>query len=317
MVGLGSGRVAGLVAALAFIGVSAVAEARPDYRTLAPSQLVRAWKSAPREDRSALIEALLTRRAEILPALRDSARNGDRADKIFACSLIGEMRDRDGVDSVLAATADADVKVRRRAATVLRILNVRRSAPRLRELVRTDSDLGVLKTALAALGRLGDPQDVALIAPFLDHADDGVRIVAAGSLAMLGDERGLDLVIQATHAEDPGVQKNATYALGLFRATAAAERVQAILDDPNGAWRGYALIARAERELAVESTADQIATLDELARGRSRTAAEWAVDRLTDIGDVRAITVLRKVRDKSTPVGVMAERRLKLLGTQP
>jgi HEAT repeat protein len=316
MVGSGWGRAAGWFVALALMGVS-VAEAQPDYRSVAPAQLVRAWKSAPREDRSALIEALITRRAEVLPALRESARNGDRADKIFACSMIAEMRDRDGVDSVVAASTDADVKVRRRAATVLRILNVRRSAPRLREMVRTDSDLGVLKTALAALGRLGLPQDAALVAPFIDHADDGVRIVAAGSLAMLGDERGLDLVIQATHAEDPGVQKNATYALGLFRAAAAAERVQAILDDPNSPWRGYALIARAERELALESTADQVATLDELARGRSRTAAEWAVEQLTDIGDARAVLVLRKVRSKSTPVGVMAERRLKILGAQP
>jgi HEAT repeat protein len=317
MVGWGSGRAARWFAALALLAVAAVAEARPDYGALAPSQLVRAWKSTPREDRSALIEALLTRRAEILPALRDAARNGDPADKIFACTLIGEMRDRDGADSVMAATADADVKVRRRATTVLRVLNVRRAAPRLRELVRTDADFGVLKTALAALGRLADPRDVALIAPFIDHSDDGVRIVAAGSLAMLGDERGLDLVIQATHSEDPGVQKNATYALGLFRAAEAAERVQAILDDPNGAWRGYALIARAERELAVESAADQVATLEELARGRSRTAAEWAVDRLTDIGDARSVAVLRKVREKSTPVSAMAERRLKILGAQP
>jgi HEAT repeat protein len=260
---------------------------------------------------------LIERRAETLPALRDAARTGDRAQKMFACSMIAEMRDREGVDSVLAATADADVKVRRRAATTLRLLAVRGSAPRLRELVRTESDLGVLKTALAALARLGQRRDVDLIAALLDHADDGVRIVAAGSLAMLGDERGLDLVIQGTHALDPSVQKSATYALGLFRDVAAAERAQAILADPNGAWKAYALIALAERRLAAESAAEQVATLEGLALGRSRTLAEWAVDRLTDVGDARAADALRRVRDRETPVGAMAERRLKVLEGRP
>jgi HEAT repeat protein len=248
----------------------ALGQARTDYRNADPRQLVQAWKHAPRGERGAIAAALIARRAEALPVLRDAARTGDRADKIFSCSMIAEMRDREGVDAVLAATADSDVKVRRRAATALRILAVGRSAPRLRELVRSESDLGVLKTALAALGRLGLSNDGGLIAPFLDHADDGVRIVAAGSLAMLGDERGLDLVIQGTYAVDPSVQKSATYALGLFRAAAAAERAQAILDDPNGAWKGYALIARAMRRLAIESTAEQVATLEGLALGRSR-----------------------------------------------
>ena len=313
----------GRSAFLAFVGLlavtsaPAVGQARLDYRTAAPGDLVRAWKTTPREQRGALAAAMIARGQQVLPAVREAARSGEAAEKIFACTMIAEMRDHDGVDALVVATGDADVKVRRRATTALRILADARSAPRLRELVKSESDLGVLKTALAALGRLGQRRDVRLIEPFLGHADDGVRVTAAAALAMLGDERGLDLVIQATHAVDPAVQKSATYALAFFSAAAAGARAQAILDDPRGAWKSYALIALVERRLATQSVGEQVSTLDQLAHGRSRTAAEWAVDRLTDIGTPDAVAVLRKVRDRATPVGAMADRRVKVLEAKP
>lgn len=299
------------------IGAPAFAQTKLDYRSASPRALLQALQIAPREEQDAIAAALVARRAQVLPALRDSARSGAPREKVLALSLLVEMRDRDGVDAMVAASRDADVLVRRRAATTLRIMADPRSAARLRELVQTESDLGVRKSAVVALGRLGQRQDVVLIAPLLGAADDGLRVVAAGALAMLGDERGLRLVLAATNHSDPGVQKSATYALGLFRASAAGERLQAILDDPNGAWKSYALIAQAERRLALQSTAEQIESLDTLARGRSRSLAAWAVDRLTDIGSADAVDVLRKVRDRPAPVGPLAERRLSVLEARP
>lgn len=298
-------------------GSAALGQTRPDYRSADPQQLIRAWKVTPREDRAALAQALIDRRAEVLPSLRATVRSGDTSEKLFACSMIAEMRDHDGIDALVAATNDTDVKVRRRAATVLRVLADRRSAARLRELVSSETDLGVLSTALAALGGIGQHRDVPLIEPFLTHPDYGVRVVAAAALAMMDDEQGLALVIEATYADDPSVQKSATYALGFFSDPLAGERLQAILDDPQGAWKSYALIARAERLLKTQSTAEQVSTLDGLANGRSRKLAEWAVDRLTDIGNADAAAVLRKVRKRSTPVGAKAERRLEVIGAKP
>lgn len=314
--GLGS-KVVGLFAMVGTLSLPVLGQTRVDYRNANPRQLVQAWRSTPPGDKAALAQAMIARRDQVLPALRDSARSGDRQEKIFACSMIAEMRDHDGVDALLAATNDADVKVRRRAATALRILADRRSASRLRELVRSESDLGVLATTLATLGRLGQRRDIRLIQPLLGHADHGVRVVAAGSLAMLGDEQGLALVMEATYVDDPSVQKSATYALGLFDDPLAGERLQMILDDPDGAWKSYALIARAERVLRTQSASDRIPTLEGLASGRSRSLAEWAVDRLTDIGNAEAAAVLRRIRTRSTPVGVLAERRLGVIGAQP
>lgn len=311
--------VAFLVAWCSFAAAAtaALGQTRPDYRNASPRQLVRAWETTAREDRAALAEAMIDRRAEVLPSLRAAVLSGDTQEKLFACSMIAEMRDHDSVDTLVGATADADVKVRRRAATALRILADRRAAGRLRELVGSESDLGVLSTALAALGRLGQGRDVQLIEPFLVHENYGVRVVAAGSLAMLGDEQGLPLVVEATYVDDPSVQKSATYALGFFSDPLAGERLQAILDDPDGAWKSYALIAQAERLLKTQSIAQQVSALDGFANGRSRNLAEWAVDRLTDIGNADAAAVLRKVRKRSTPVGAKAERRLEVIEAQP
>jgi hypothetical protein len=306
-----------LLGLLVLISVPALAQPAPDYRSANPRALVQAMKGAPQKQRAEIAEVIVTRRAEMLPVLRATVRSGSREDKMLACSMIADMRDREGVDALLAATGDADVKVRRRATTALRILNDRRAAARLRELLANESDLGVVKTSLAALGRLGQKKDIALIAPFMNHADYGVVVVAAGALAMLGDQRGLDVVIQATYSSDPGVQKSATYALGLFSGAAAGNRLQEIVDDPNGAWKAYALIALGERRMAGQPQAQQVQILDAMARGRSRTQAEWAVDRLTDLGGADATAALRKLLTKETPVAAMAERRLKLLGAQP
>lgn len=321
MVGTGSSghgvRVfAGLLLAL-FVAAPVAAQSRLDVRTAQPRALVQAWRNAAPADRAAIAEALIARRAQTLPTLRDTARTGDQQEKLFALSMIAEMRDRAGVDTVVGATTDGDVKVRRRAATTLRLLADGRAAARLRAITQSETDLGVLKSALAALGRLGQQRDIQLIAPFLLHGDRGVTVVAAGSLAMLGDERGLEIVLAGTYSADPGVQKSATYALGLFTAADAGVRLQEILADPQGAWKSYALIAQAERSLAAQSKTQQVASLDTLAHGRSRTLAEWAVDRLTDIGGADAAAALRKAQDRPAPVGPMAKRRLQVLEAQP
>jgi hypothetical protein len=233
----GSGFVFGVLGMLGASALPAPGQSQPDYSAANPRQLVRAWQGAGRGERSAIAAAMVARREQVLPTLRETARSGDRADKIFACSMIAEMRDRDGVAALLDATNDGDVKVRRRAATALRILADSRSASRLREIVRSETDLGVAKTAVAALGGLGQRRDRALIEPLLAHGDYEMRLTAAAALAMLGEEVGLDLVLDATFADDPAAQKTATYALGFFSAGAAGERLAAILSDPNGAWK--------------------------------------------------------------------------------
>ncbi len=292
-------------------------QAQIDYRSASPRRLVEAWTGASRLERSAIADTMAARRSQVLPSLRSTATTGDRDEKLFACSMIAELRDHDGIDALLAASADTDFKVRRRAATALRILADRRSVARLREIARSEEDTGALMTTLAAIGRIGLRRDRGLVRSFLAHQEHGIRVIAAGALAMLGDEQAIDLVLEATHSDNPSVQKSATYALGLFAADVAGVRLQEILDDPFGAWKSYAVIAAAERRLAQQAPADRVQALGVLAQGRSRTAAEWAVERLTDIGGTESAAILRKVQERETPVARKAARRLLLIEARP
>lgn len=302
---------------VAAVALPAVGQPPVGLRNASPRQLLQEWKTAERTERPALAAEMIARRGQMLPELRAAVRGGDQAEKLLACSMIAELRDRDSLADVIAATADPDVVVRRRAATVLRILGDRRAAARLRRILREESDLGVMMSSLAALGRIGDAGNRLAVQPFLNHDSAAVRVVAAGALAMLGDERGLEIVLVGSESDDPEVRSSATYALGLFDAAAAGERIEEILADPNGAWKSHAQIAQVERRLRGETAAQRLQTLDELANGRSRTAAEWAVDRLTDIGGPEAVAVLRGVRGRSTPVGAKAGRSLLSLGVEP
>lgn len=308
--------IAKFLAIASFIGsASTGAAAGPlPYAKLAPEALLEAGASAERQQRPAIVDAIIARRAEMLPELRTQARSGSTAERFFACTLLAELRDHDGVDALVAATEDTDVRVRRRAATGLRVLGERHAAPRMRALLRDETDVGVLKTAIAALGGFGLTGDRRRIAPFLEHKDETVRLTAAAALAMLGDESELDQVLAATHSADPGARKTATFALGLFTDSRAGQRLEEIVDAPEGAWKGYAMAARANRELRTAAPAERVRALEGHANNRySRTLAEWALQELTAEESSAAAAALQRLGAREGSIGDAAARRARIL----
>jgi HEAT repeat protein len=309
-------RRAPLGAALFFTGLlaalTAPAEAQNAYRGLPPEALMRAAEQAPAVERGALLEAFLDDRAGSLSVLRNEARSGSREAKLLAAGMLAEMRDSGAVAALLDASKDADEQVRQSALAALRTLGDRRAARRFRELVRSGGRGGPLKLAAAGLGKVGGPADLALLRGLLANGDESVRVTAAGALAMLGSDEGLQVLLDAVDGDNPLAQKNATYALGFVRAAAASERLQRLLDDPQGRWKSYALIASAQRQQAAQSRADQIASLTLLGRGRDRIAADWAIDQLTDLEGPEATEVLRELGTRSGPLGAKARLRARV-----
>ncbi len=316
MISAGLRAIAGSLA-ISFIITSASespAAGPPSYAKLAPRDLLRAAASAERQQRPTLVDAIIARRQEMLPELRAQARSGPVADRFFACTLLTELRDHDAVETLIAATDDPDVRVRRRAATGLRVLGERSAAGRMRALLRDDADIGVLKTAIAALGTYGLTADRRRITPFLEHKDETVRLTAAAALAMLGDESELDRVLASTRSVDPGARKTATFALGAFSDSRAGQRLNEIIDAPDGAWKGYALAARANRDLRTADSAERVRTLEAHANNRySRTLAEWALQELTEEESSEAAEALQRVGAREGSIGAAAARRARIL----
>ena len=290
-----------------------LARGQTQYKAMAPEVLVQAWPGATRPDRTLIEDALVERRATSLPALRQSARAGAVAEKLFACALLAEMRDQGSTATLLTATTDSDARVRARAVSALRIVGDRSAASRMRQLVRGEKSGPVLKVSLAALGELGTSRDAGLVRPLLSHPSEDVRVMAAGALAMLGDQGGQEIVLAATRSADPWVQKQATFALGYLGTPEATARVHEILDDPSGQWKSYAVMALALQELRAQFPQEQVVTLDSVARGQDGLAADWALDRLVDLASAEATQELATLTGQPGELGRQAARRLKAI----
>jgi len=304
---------AALVVPVLLAAAPALAQNGNAYRGLPARDLVRVAERAPVNERPAILEAMLERRAETLPVLRQEARAGTPAGRLLAIGMMAEMRDDGGVLALLDAAADRDEGVQRAALAALRTLADPRAGKRFRQLVRTNGRGGALKIAAAGLGRIGTAADRALLRALLDNPDEGVRVHAAGALAMLGSDEGEAVLLSALDGDNPIAQKNATYALGFVRTPAARERLQRILDDPAGEWKSYALIALAQQRRASESEAEELAELALLGRGRDRIAADWAIEELTDLDIDGATELLRELgASRHGPLGTKARLRAKV-----
>lgn len=292
------------------LGAKALAQGR--YAGQTPHQLVDNFRKAGPADIEDVADELFSRRSESVAALRALLATGDAGDRETACGLLGELRDRSAVDALLAATFDSERHVKNRAVSALHKIGDRRVVPRLRQLLRTEVVSGTVKRAIVGLGKMGSGEDVALLRPYLAHQDESVRVTAAGALAMLGNGEGEDILLAATRSNNPAAQREATGVLGYLPTNNARTRLQEIIDDPNGAWKSYALIARAIQSQRTVSAADKAASLETLARSGNRIVASWALDELSDAPTPEATAAIRRLSTRPSRIGRRAQLRLRV-----
>jgi len=265
--------------------------------------------------RAQALQAILANRAAGRALLRQSALRGSSAEeRSFAVQSLGFMHERGAVDTLLAATADADAGVRKHAVIALRKLGDPAAAPRLREILAERPDAPLAKTALAALGKLGGDADLALLRSYLNDANESVRVHAAAALGMRGSDEGLDILLTAIDGINPVAQKNGTYALAFIGDARARERLEAIVADPYGRWKSYAVMALAERDIATAPPAMQASYLGRLAERRDRTVAAWSLDRLADLGTAEAAAETERLSQVGGRLGELAELHRTLQG---
>jgi len=292
------------------LGREALAQGR--YASHRPRQLVEALRVTGAGDIEEVADEIFARRRESVATLRTMLVTGNAADRQFACDLLGELRDSSAVDSLIIATFDSDGRVKKRALSALHRLGDRRAAPRLRQVVRGDATAGALKRAMVGLGKLGGADDVMLLRPYLAHADETVRVTAAGSLAMLGNGEGEDILLAATRSSNPAAQREATGILGYLPTSSARARLQEIVDDPNGAWKSYALIAQATQAQRNASAASRAAGFEMMARSGNRIVASWALDELSDASSPEATEAIRRLSMRPSRIGRRAGLRLRV-----
>jgi len=275
--------------------------------------LVEEFRKVPPQEIGEVAAEIFTRRAEASTELRSMLASGGLADRRLACQLLGQLRDRDSVVGLVAATRDSDREVRARAISALRTIGDGRALGRLRQIVRENpSDLGILRRAIVAIGKIGAARDHALLRPYLAHRDESVRVVTAGAMARLGNPEGEDILLAATQSEDPAAQKEAIGLLGYVNSSTARQRIDAIVDDPSASWRSYALIAQSLQQRATQDANSQAAALESLARSGDRIVAPWAMEELLDSPTAESTEAIRRLSARRSRVGRDAQLRLRI-----
>ena len=124
--------------------------------------------------------------ATTLAAGADPAARRDAAE---ALAFASTRADREtAVTALVDALADASPDVRVAAASSLATVKDERALARLAKRLPLESDPTVVAALLLAVGRLGGPPEVALVAPCTDRDDPRLRAAAATALGDLGGE---------------------------------------------------------------------------------------------------------------------------------
>ncbi|MFT4572121.1 MAG: HEAT repeat protein [Candidatus Binatia bacterium] len=261
-----------------------------ELAALAPAELVERWLDAGRAEQAEIEGTLLTAAASAQTLLRQLLADGTIAEKRLSASLLGLQRDTDSVVALIAAAAaDSDSSVRRDALIALRRIGAPSSASAMRLLLAATNDPTLLKNALAVLGRVGGPTDAFLVRLLSNHSDPTVRVTAAGVAAMLGDD-GLEAdLVDAVYSDESLTRLTALYYLGFTDGIESGALLNAIVADPDAAWRSYARIALAERELRALQASARPEQLGVLAADLNTTVARWAIEKLAEDGGSAAL----------------------------
>lgn len=109
-----------------------------------PPELLEQWDRASRGERVLIVNTLIEKRDNALPALRAAVRTGGTGEKRLAIKLLGEMRDEGAIPDLLVAIDKGGRDTRIRAINAVREIGDRSVLPKLKELVNSVKDKEIL-----------------------------------------------------------------------------------------------------------------------------------------------------------------------------
>lgn len=132
-----------------------------------------------------------------------------------------------------AGVSHAAPEVRRRACLHLAAHGDPRHVPVLLPALE-DSDAGVIRAAVRALGASGGTGDWTELEALLLSSDKALRVEAAESLARLGSEKGTAALQRLVLDNDPAVRRQAALVMGQLRDSQFTPALIRLLDDQGG-----------------------------------------------------------------------------------
>jgi HEAT repeat protein len=123
----------------------------------------------------------------------------------------------------------------------------------------TDTDGHVISSALLALARNGDPDDISKMEPFLSHRYPDVRETALISVAMIGTERAENVFMLMTSDTDQDKRITGLRGLKHRESPCLHQAAEGLLNDKNAEVRAEAVKAIRDKDLPI--TTDMLKSL--------------------------------------------------------
>jgi HEAT repeat protein len=251
---------------------------------------------------------LADRRAE--DALVQASRADDPLVKTAAIAALGRLGDASISDALFEAARDGHENVRDAALKSLGVLGV--SVEKLTA-DATSPSWQVRVTAIATLGRLGDPRGVPVVIGGLSDKDDKVRMESARTLAIMGDPRAIEPLIGALKDANPDVRFESAAALGAYRDGRSLAPLTALLSDKDARVSAAAAetLARMRDPRATRLLVGYLASPDWQLRARAAQVLMRVPDAAASGGIVPLVNALR---DRDLVVRYYASEALVAVG---
>lgn len=158
----------------------------------------------------------------------------------------------------------------------------------------TAEDLEVRRSAVVALGRIGDPRATSALVNILD--DESLAIDVANALGRIGDPQAVDGLLNVIGSGDASIRQAAVSALNSLADPSVAKRIVPLLHDSDPNVRESAV--RVAGYFGYPETASELV---ELSRDPDESVRCAAIEHLPYVEDVRAFSVLTHAMQKDTP----------------
>ena len=168
----------------------------------------------------------------------------------------------------------------------------------------TAEDLEVRRSAVVALGRIGDPSAAPAVVNTLN--DESLTIDAANALAQMGDPSAVDGLLNLLGNDDASIRQAAVSALNSLIPPSMSGRIIPLLHDPDPNVRESAV-----KIAGYFGYPEAAKALVELSRDQNERVRCAAIEHLPYVEDERALDVLvHAIKDETPSVRAAAARAL-------
>ena len=178
--------------------------------------------------------------------------------KVLASQVLGRIGGRRGAIMLCDRIFSAQGHVKRAMTDALAAIGGSELRDTFKALLK-DPDGHVISSSLHALGRIGEPDDIVDIKPYLSHRYPDVRAAALASVVEIGTERAEDLFMGLCSDADPDCRIMALSGLDRMGSSCLSEVAEKLIEDES--WEVQAAAVKVIRDRNLSTTPDMLRDL--------------------------------------------------------